>query len=103
MDDQIYALHHLIMSPETEGAYNITSPKPLQQKHFSKALGRALRLPAFMPTPPLAIWFLYGKMGVALTTESQRVIPTRLIETGYRFQHQDAEDALRDALGKWKK
>ena len=103
MDDQIYALHHLIMSPETEGAYNITSPKPLQQKHFAKALGRALRRPAFMPTPPLAIWFLYGKMGVALTTESQRVIPTRLIETGYRFQHQDAEDALRDALGKWKK
>ena len=103
MDDQIYAMHHLVMSSETEGAYNITSPEPLQQKHFAKALGRVLRRPAFMPTPPLAIWFLYGKMGVALTTESQRVIPTRLLETGYKFQHQDAESALRDALGKWKK
>ena len=103
MDDQIYAMHHLVMSSETEGAYNITSPEPLQQKHFAKALGRVLRRPAFMPTPPLAIWFLYGKMGVALTTESQRVIPTRLLETGYNFQHQDAESALRDALGKWKK
>ena len=103
MDDQIYAMHHLIMSSETEGAYNITSPEPLQQRHFAKALGRVLRRPAFMPTPPLAIWFLYGKMGVALTTESQRVIPTRLMETGYKFQHQDAESALRDALGKWKK
>ena len=103
MDDQIYAMHHLVMSAETEGAYNITSPEPLQQKHFAKALGRVLRRPAFMPTPPLAIWFLYGKMGVALTTESQRVIPTRLLETGYKFQHQDAESALRDALGKWKK
>ena len=102
MDDQIYALHHLVMSPNTEGAYNITSPEPLQQKNFAKALGRVLRRPAFMPTPPLAIWFLYGKMGVALTTESQRVIPTRLTEEGYRFQHQDAESALRDALGKWK-
>ena len=102
MDDQIYALHHLVMSDSTEGAYNITSPTPLQQKLFAKALGRALRRPAFMPTPPLAIWFLYGKMGVALTTESQRVMPTRLIETGYRFQHEDAESALRDALGKWK-
>lgn len=102
MDDQIYALHHLVMSPNTEGAYNITSPEPLQQKNFAKALGRVLRRPAFMPTPPLAIWFLYGKMGVALTTESQRVMPTRLTEEGYRFQHQDAESALRDALGKWK-
>ena len=102
MDDQIYALHHLVMSPNTEGAYNITSPEPLQQKNFAKALGRVLRRPAFMPTPPFAIWFLYGKMGVALTTESQRVMPTRLTEEGYRFQHQDAESALRDALGKWK-
>ena len=102
MDDQIYALHHLVMSPNTEGAYNITSTEPLQQKNFAKALGRVLRRPAFMPTPPLAIWFLYGKMGVALTTESQRVMPTRLTEAGYRFQHQDAESALRDALGKWK-
>ncbi len=102
MDDQIYALHHLVMSPDTEGAYNITSPEPLQQKNFAKALGRVLRRPAFMPTPPFAIWFLYGKMGVALTTESQRVMPTRLTEEGYRFQHQDAESALRDALGKWK-
>ena len=103
MDDQIYAMHHLVMSSDTEGAYNITSPEPLQQKQFAKALGRVLRRPAFMPTPPLAIWFLYGKMGVALTTESQRVMPARLTETGYRFQHQDAESALRDALGKWKK
>ena len=102
MDDQIYALHHLMMSTDTEGAYNLTSPDPLQQKSFAKALGRVLRRPAFMPTPPFAIWFLYGKMGVALTTESQRVIPTRLMQTGYRFEHQVAEDALRDALGKWR-
>ena len=61
MDDQI-ALHHLVMSPDTEGAYNITSPEPLQQKNFAKALGRVLRRPAFMPTLPFAIWFLYGKM-----------------------------------------
>ena len=102
MDDQIYALHHLMMSTDTEGAYNLTSPDPLQQKSFAKALGRVLRRPAFMPTPPFAIWFLYVKMGVALTTESQRVLPTRLMETGYRFEHRVAEDALRDALGKWR-
>ncbi|MEE2758869.1 MAG: TIGR01777 family oxidoreductase [Candidatus Thermoplasmatota archaeon] len=103
MDDQIYAIHHLIMSTETEGIYNLTSPNPLRQKYFAKALGRVLKRPAFLPTPPIAIWFLYGKMGVALTTESQRVIPTRLIETGYVFQHQNAEEALRDTLGRWKK
>jgi len=102
MDDEIYALHHLIMSDDTEGVYNITSTEPLRQKDFAKTLGRVLWRPAFMPTPPLAIWFLYGSMGVSLTTESQRVMPNRLIESGYRFQHRRAEDALRDALGKWR-
>ncbi len=102
MDDEVYALHHLVMSSETEGVYNLTSPEPLRQKAFAKALGRVLRRPAFMPTPPLAIWFLYGRMGVSLTTESQRVMPERLTDSGYRFEHSKAEDALRDALGKWK-
>jgi len=102
MDDEIYAIHHLIMSPDSEGVYNLTSPQPIQQKFFAKALGRVLRRPAFIPTPPLAIWFLYGRMGVSLTTESQRVMPERLIHSGYRFEHSNAEDALRDALGKWK-
>ena len=103
MDDEVYALHHLVMNADTEGVYNITSPEPLRQKEFAKSLGRVLRRPAFMPTPPLAIWFLYGKMGVSLTTESQRVMPNRLTESGYQFQHLKAEEALRDALGKWKK
>ena len=103
MDDEVYALHHLIMNADTEGVYNITSPEPLRQKDFAKSLGRVLRRPAFMPTPPLAIWLLYGKMGVSLTTESQRVMPNRLTESGYQFQHLNAEEALRDALGKWKK
>lgn len=102
MDDEVYALHHLMMSPHTAGAYNLTAPESLHQKSFAKVLGRVLRRPAFIPTPPLAIWLLYGKMGVALTTESQRVYPTRLINSGYRFQHKTAEDALRDALGKWR-
>jgi|TARA_B110000014_G_C20126036_1_gene599906 uncharacterized protein (TIGR01777 family) len=102
MDDEVYALHHLVMSSKTEGVYNLTSPEPLRQKAFAKSLGRVLRRPAFMPTPPLAIWFLYGRMGVSLTTESQRVMPERLVDSGYRFEHTTAEHALRDALGKWR-
>ena len=55
-----------------------------------------------MPTPPLGIWFLFGKMGVALTTESTKVLPKRLAASGYKFEHENLEDALRDSLGLWK-
>lgn len=102
MDDQIYSIHHLMMTDGTEGAYNLVSPEPVQQKMFAKSLGRVLRRPAFIPTPPLAIWILFGKMGVALTTESQRIHPNRLVDSGYCFQHTTLEPALRDTLGLWK-
>ena len=91
-----------MMTDGTEGAYNLVSPEPVQQKMFAKSLGRVLRRPAFIPTPPLAIWILFGKMGVALTTESQRVHPNRLVDSGYCFQHTTLEPALRDTLGLWK-
>ncbi|MDP6906283.1 MAG: TIGR01777 family oxidoreductase [Candidatus Thalassarchaeaceae archaeon] len=102
MDDQIYAINHLLMMSNTEGVYNLVSPNPIQQKFFARTLGNVLRRPAFIPTPPLAIRVLYGQMGVSLTTESQRVLPKRLIESGYNFEHDDLKIALQDSLGKWK-
>ena len=102
MDDQIYSMHHLMMTEECEGVYNIGSPEPVRQKRFAKVLGKVLRRPAFIPTPPFAIWFLFGKMGVSLTTESTKIIPERLVESGYVFEHSDLESALRDSLGLWR-
>ena len=101
MDDQIYATHYLVMNDECEGAYNLTAPNPVQQKKFAKILGKVLRRPAFIPTPPFGIWILFGKMGVALTTESTKVLPKKLLDAGYQFEHDELEPALRDCLGIW--
>ena len=101
MDDQVYSINHLLMNSDCEGVYNLCSPNPTRQRTFAKTLGKVLKRPAFMPTPPIGIWLLFGKMGVALTTESTRVIPDRLIESGYLFEHQELETALRDCLGIW--
>ena len=101
MDDQIYATHFLLMNDNLEGAFNLVAPNAVTQKTFANQLGKVLRRPAFMPTPPLGIWLLFGKMGVALTTESTRVNPTKLSDAGYRFEHENLEPALRDCLGIW--
>ena len=103
MDDQVYAIDHLMMSTDCEGVYNFGSPNPVRQKMFAKVLGKILRRPSFMPVPPFGIWFLMGKMGVTLATDSSKMLPNRLTESGYEFQYSDLEHALRDALGKWKK
>jgi len=101
LDDEIYAIHHLLMETGSKGVYNLTAPNPVRQKSFAKTLGRVLRRPAFAPLPGFVIKMLFGEMGVKLTLESQKVLPNRLLEEGYEFLHPDLETALQDTLGLW--
>ncbi|MGB2053624.1 MAG: DUF1731 domain-containing protein, partial [Poseidonia sp.] len=95
-----YAIHHLMMTPSCEGAYNLTAPEPVQQKAFAKSLGKVMLRPWFIPVPGFAIRTLFGEMGKALVLDGQRVTPHRLLESGYEFQHTDLTDCFRQCLGK---
>ena len=101
MDDQVYGINHVMMTKKCNGVYNFSSPTPVRQKIFAKTLGKVLWRPSFIPVPTFGIWLLLGKMGVTLATDSSKVLPNRLLESGYEFQHTTLEPALRDALGKW--
>ncbi|HJM44901.1 MAG TPA: TIGR01777 family oxidoreductase [Candidatus Poseidoniaceae archaeon] len=101
LDDQIYAINHLIMNEKCNGIYNLTSPNPVRQKIFSKTLGRVLRRPAFAPIPKLPMRILFGELATPLLFEGQKVLPKRILESGFSFVHENLENALRDSLGKW--
>ncbi|WNV86334.1 TIGR01777 family oxidoreductase [Umezawaea sp. Da 62-37] len=79
------------------GAYNGTAPEPVTQKEFSKALGRALRRPAVLPTPGFALKVMLGEMADMVTT-GQRAVPRRALDGGYTYAHPDLDAALADAL-----
>jgi uncharacterized protein (TIGR01777 family) len=79
------------------GAVNATAPEPVTNAAFSKALGRALHRPAFLPVPALAVRVLYGEMA-EIVVEGQNAVPQRAIELGYRHQHPDLDQALKAAL-----
>ena len=102
LDDEIYAINHLMMNDDSKGVYNLSSPNPVEQKKFAKTLGRVLRRPAFAPLPKFVVKILFGEMGEKLTLESQRVLPTKITAEGYQFVHEDLESGLRDTLGLWK-
>jgi uncharacterized protein (TIGR01777 family) len=80
------------------GPFNAGAPDPPTNRDFSRALGRALRRPAFAPVPGLAVRLLYGDMA-EIVTEGQRAVPKRALEHGYAFRQIDLDAALRDALG----
>ena len=99
LDDEIYAIHHLLMDDNSKGAYNLTSPQPVTQKQFAKVLGKVLRRPSFIPLPGFMIKLMFGKMGQSLVLEGQEVYPERLVKSGYEFTHSDLESCFRHNLG----
>ena len=98
--DQVYAIDHLMMTESCEGVFNLTAPEPVTQKVYAKTLGRVLRRPAFAPAPGFALRLLLGEMAQALVLDGQRVLPTRLLESGYTFEHTELESCLRQCLGR---
>ena len=98
LDDVVGGLLHCVDTEQTTGPVNLTAPEPVTNTALSHALGHALRRPAFLPVPGLAVELLYGQMA-ELVTEGQRAVPAQLQATGYGFSHTDVESALRDVLG----
>jgi len=80
------------------GAYNATSPEPVTNREFSKALGRAVHRPAAVPVPKLAIRLRLGGELADAATASQRVLPRRARDGGYAFRTPELDAALREAL-----
>lgn len=79
------------------GPVNATAPVPVTNRDFSRALGRALRRPALLPLPGLALRLLYGEMAEIVTTGA-RVVPARPLMLGYEHRHPDLDEALRSTL-----
>jgi uncharacterized protein (TIGR01777 family) len=75
------------------GALNATSPEPVRNAEFTRALGRALGRPTVLPVPEFALKLLFGE-GAAVITRGQRVLPERTLSTGYRFAFPSLEGAL---------
>jgi uncharacterized protein (TIGR01777 family) len=95
--DQVKAIRFLLEHETASGVYNLTTPNPLRNKDFEKAIGQAVRRPALIPVPAFAMQLLFGEMSIIIL-KGQRVLPERLLEAGFKFDHPDANSALRAVL-----
>jgi uncharacterized protein (TIGR01777 family) len=99
-DDVVGAIHHVLTHDALRGPVNVTSPNPATNAEFTKALGRALSRPTVLPLPAAAARLIFGQMADELLLSSARVVPTKLLESGYAFQDLQLEPALRRILDK---
>ncbi len=97
MDDLVEAFIHLLGYPDLSGPFNLTSPHPVQNRDFAKTLGKVLGRPSRMPTPAFMIRLVLGEFG-SVILKGQRVIPKRLVESGFSFGYPQLEEALGNLL-----
>ncbi|MBM7060174.1 TIGR01777 family oxidoreductase [Pseudomonas sp. UL073] len=99
LDDEIAAIDFLLRHEGAEGPYNACAPQPARNKAFARALGRAVRRPALLPVPELALRISLGELA-GLLLGSQRATPQRLEEAGFIFHYSDLDRAFSHLLAR---
>lgn len=93
--DEIAALEFLLGNEAAHGAVNLAAPAPATQAEFSRELARTLRRPLLARAPAWTLRVALGEMA-DLVLASQRVVPQRLLELGFRFRFPALPAALGD-------
>jgi uncharacterized protein (TIGR01777 family) len=100
LDDLIAAFGHALTTTDLNGPVNAVTPDPVTNREFARTLGRALGRPSWLRAPAWALRLLLGEMGEELLLSSQRVIPQRLLASGFQFRQPELDGALRRITGR---
>jgi uncharacterized protein (TIGR01777 family) len=88
-----------LLDHDVAGPVNLTSPAPVTNARFTKALGAVLHRPTPLPTPGLGPKLMFGSELIdTMVYASQRALPQVLDDGGFSFEHPDIEGALRALL-----
>jgi uncharacterized protein (TIGR01777 family) len=98
LEDAVGLILHALGDERAEGPINLTTPNPVRNRDFSRALGAALHRPSALTLPAFAVRLLFGEMGQALLLSGQHVLPERALALGYSFCEPEIGEALRQAL-----
>lgn len=87
--DFVRSIHWLIDHPELAGAVNVASPHPLPYRDFMRRLRHAAGVPIGLPATrwmlALGAWAM--RTETELVLKSRRVVPVRLLATGFHFDY----------------
>jgi uncharacterized protein (TIGR01777 family) len=97
LHDEVAAIRHLIDTDGLSGPFNLTAPTPLTNREITAAMGRVLRRPTLFAVPAPVLRTVLGELAGDVLG-SARVVPKRLLESGFSFAYPDIEGAIRAAL-----
>jgi uncharacterized protein len=99
--DTVATILHCLKTESLRGPVNMAAPNPVTNAEFSRTLAKTLHRPAFATVPAFAVKFLMGReMAEETVLTSQRVMPARLLKSGFQFQQPELSGALKSLLQK---
>jgi uncharacterized protein (TIGR01777 family) len=94
--DDIVNIIQFCLQENIHGPVNAVSPNPVTNKSFAQSYAKALHRPAILPMPAWFLRLTMGQMADELLITGQRVIPTKLLNSGFDFAFSDLEKALNE-------
>jgi hypothetical protein len=104
-EDFIAAVQWLIDRHDMAGIVNIASPNPLPNAAFMRTLRQACGASLGLSSSRwmLEVGAVLMRTETELILKSRRVVPAKLLESGFRFKYVQWPDAARDLCHEWKR
>ncbi|MFE2377198.1 TIGR01777 family oxidoreductase [Streptomyces sp. NPDC059398] len=97
LHDHVAALRHILDTESLSGPVNLTGPQPVTNREVTAAMGRVLHRPTLFTAPAPALRLALGEFAGDVLG-SQRVLPRKLLDSGFDFAFPDVDEAIRAAL-----
>ena len=99
LDDYAPAIMHVFEKTDLAGPVNFVAPQAVSNEQFTNALAAAVGRFAFFSVPAFAARLAPGGMADEILLGGARLIPTRLVESGFVFRWPELKPFLRATLG----
>ena len=100
LDELLPVLLHLLSHPDLAGPVNLAAPGAVSNAEFTAELARELHRPALAVVPPFVLEAAFGEMAQEMLLKGARVVPAKLLASGYEFRFPGLREALRAILNK---
>jgi uncharacterized protein (TIGR01777 family) len=103
-EDFIRSVYWLIEHEELEGDINLCAPNPVPNAEFMRTLREARGVPFGLPAAKwmLEVGAVFLRTETELILKSRRVVPERLLESGFTFLFPSWAEAARDLCERWR-
>ena len=98
LEDVVRVIQHVLTLECPEGVYNTVAPEPVRHRDLAHEVGRQSKTWLKLGVPAFAARLMAGEMAEELLLSGQRVLPSQLLEDGFKFHYPSLKEALTDLM-----